>query len=148
MEVRPASQPNIYHSVDAAEPSCRHLNRLAARFPPGHLYPDESRLAAIQEWNGTRYLIIDEKSMIGYKAMAAIDARLRLIFPHRSYRPFGGLSVLLVGDFWQLPPVAGTPLYATSVLTGEHEHGREVHTGRDLYPPPDQLVTATVIPFS
>ncbi|KAG5930874.1 hypothetical protein E4U60_006721 [Claviceps pazoutovae] len=41
-----------------------------------------------------------------------MDLRLREIFPNDSDKPFGGRSVLLLGDFYQLPPVFETPLYA------------------------------------
>ncbi len=58
-----------------------------------------------------RYLIIDEKSMLGLKVLGWIDRRLREIFP-RIDTFFGGLSVILIGDFFQLPPVLNKPLYA------------------------------------
>jgi hypothetical protein len=60
-----------------------------------------------------RFIIIDEKSMIDLKTLSIIDDRLRLIFPDNSDQAFGGLNVLLCGDFFQLPPVNGRPLYAT-----------------------------------
>ncbi len=61
-----------------------------------------------------RFLIIDEKSMIDTKCLSFIDDRLRAIFPATSDQPFGGLHVLLCGDFFQLPPVGGKPLYGRS----------------------------------
>ena len=51
-------------------------------------------------------------SMVGLKLLYAIDACLCQIFPHNSDEPFGGLIVVLFGDFGQLPPVMDTPLYA------------------------------------
>jgi hypothetical protein len=65
-------------------------------------------------FNGVRYLIIDEKSMLGLKTLGWIDLRLREIFPRSSDEFFGGLSVMLIGDFFQLPPVLNKPLYAES----------------------------------
>ncbi|XP_044718863.1 PIF1-like helicase domain-containing protein [Hirsutella rhossiliensis] len=58
-----------------------------------------------------QYLIIDEKSMLGLRMLSWIDDRLREAFPHRNEEFFGGLNVLLVGDFFQLPPVLQKPLY-------------------------------------
>lgn len=52
-----------------------------------------------------RYLVIDEKSMVGLGVMGWIDFRLRQIFPHNAHMVFGGLSCILLGDFWQLPLV-------------------------------------------
>jgi len=75
------------------------------------LSPDP--LQRVQEaLKNTRFLFIDEMSMVGLKLLYAIDARLRQIFPHNSDEPFGGLIVVLFGDFGQLPPVMDTPLYA------------------------------------
>ena len=58
-----------------------------------------------------RYLVIDEKSMIDMKQLSLIEARLQEIFPSPNPKPFGGLNLLLCGDFFQLPPVAGVALY-------------------------------------
>jgi len=48
-------------------------------------------------------LIIDEISMVRVDVMDAIDARLRQI--RNDQRPFGGVQIVMVGDFMQLPPV-------------------------------------------
>ncbi|KAI8648244.1 ATP-dependent DNA helicase [Fusarium keratoplasticum] len=61
-----------------------------------------------------RYLIIDEMSIIGLCMMSYIDERLRQIFPHDQNKFFGGRSVLLIGDFHQLPPVMQKALYSIS----------------------------------
>ena len=60
---------------------------------------------------GVQYLVIDEKSMLGLRQLGWIDHRLRQIFPHRQDDFFGGMSLIMVGDFFQLPPVAQKPLY-------------------------------------
>lgn len=50
-------------------------------------------------------LIIDEISMVRADTLDGIDARLREA--RRSTKPFGGVQVVMVGDFLQLPPVVG-----------------------------------------
>jgi len=52
---------------------------------------------------GAKVLIIDEVSMLGASTLSMVDAVCRTI--KRDERPFGGIQVLLVGDFFQLPPV-------------------------------------------
>ena len=65
-----------------------------------------------RDLKNTRFLFLDEMSMIGLRLLYAIDRRLRQIFPSHHDKPFGGLIVILLGDFGQLPPVMDTPLYA------------------------------------
>ncbi|KAK0655513.1 hypothetical protein B0T16DRAFT_499445 [Cercophora newfieldiana] len=40
-----------------------------------------------------------------------IDQRLRAAFPHHQDQPFGGRSIMLIGDFFPLPPVSEKPLF-------------------------------------
>lgn len=49
-------------------------------------------------------LIIDEVSMVRADMLDAIDCRLRQI--RGNEEPFGGVQLLLIGDLFQLPPVA------------------------------------------
>ena len=49
--------------------------------------------------------------MIGQVYLAQINCRLRQIYPARNDY-FGGLNILLVGDFYQLPPVGQAALYS------------------------------------
>ncbi|KAL8605082.1 hypothetical protein ACOMHN_018883 [Nucella lapillus] len=59
----------------------------------------------------TAILVIDEKSMIGQKTFFHVSERLKEAKPHRASEPFGGLTVVLLGDWKQLPPVFDSPLY-------------------------------------
>ena len=51
-------------------------------------------------------LIIDEVSMVRADIMDAVDASLRKN-RNQHLMPFGGVQLLLVGDIFQLPPIAG-----------------------------------------
>ena len=64
------------------------------------------------EHAGTTYYIIDEMSMIGCRTLGMIDQRLRQAFSNSADQVFGGRSVILVGDFGQLPPVGDVPLWS------------------------------------
>ena len=50
-----------------------------------------------------KVLIIDEVSMLPPETLSMIDAVCREI--KQSSEPFGGIQIILVGDFFQLPPV-------------------------------------------
>ncbi len=50
-------------------------------------------------------LIIDEISMVRCDLLDVVDRLLR-IFREREYLPFGGVQVILIGDAFQLPPIA------------------------------------------
>lgn len=50
-----------------------------------------------------RRIVIDEISMVRADLFIAMDMNLRYI--RRTNKPFGGLQVIVVGDFFQLPPV-------------------------------------------
>ncbi|MFA6105329.1 MAG: PIF1 family DEAD/DEAH box helicase [Patescibacteria group bacterium] len=50
-----------------------------------------------------KILIIDEVSMLAPDTLAKVDAVCRGI--KESTEPFGGLQIILVGDFFQLPPI-------------------------------------------
>jgi hypothetical protein len=77
-----------------------------------------------------RFLIIDKKSMIDIVTLSLIDDRLQAIFPADS-RPFGGLNVLLCGDFYQLPPVGGKPLYSLSHSNVNAVKGHQIYKAFD-----------------
>ena len=68
-------------------------------------------------------MIIDEMSMMGLRMMAWVDKHLRQATGQMDV-PLGGMSVILFGDFGQLPPVGDRPLYcnAPSGSLGKHGH--------------------------
>lgn len=57
----------------------------------------------IQGYKQLRTLVIDEVSMLSAQLLEMIDIKLRIL--RESTEPFGGVSLLLVGDFYQLPPI-------------------------------------------
>lgn len=59
---------------------------------------------ACQRWQETSLLVIDEISMISGHLFDALDAVGRVV-RRCPERPFGGLQLLLCGDFRQLPPM-------------------------------------------
>lgn len=51
----------------------------------------------------TKVLVIDEVSMLDARVLEMVDDVLRAVRQNRA--PFGGVQVVLVGDFFQLPPI-------------------------------------------
>ena len=87
-----------------------------------------STLQALQLlFENCRFLIIDEKSMIDLKTLSLIDDRLRAILPHNAHYPFGGINVLLCGDFFQLLPVGGRALYSSVCASPETIKGQQLY---------------------
>ena len=81
------------------------------------------------EFEDTRAIIIDEKSMIGCFDLWRIDQRLRQARPNHADQMFGGLVVLLCGDLSQLPAVGDKSLY----YNGQGAMTKVQALGRALY---------------
>ena len=72
----------------------------------------EDKVTALQS---LEVLICDEMSMVAPELLVGIDERLRSV-RKRPNVPFGGVSVILCGDFYQLPPVTGSSLYEVAMV--------------------------------
>lgn len=72
----------------------------------------ESMLASVMKrrksqntnWTNTQVLVVDEISMVPASMLEAIDYIARN-YRGRTETPFGGIQLVLCGDFFQLPPV-------------------------------------------
>ena len=95
--------------------------------PPPHCHVGALSLAKLQqELEGVSYMIIDEYSVIGQKMFA-------------STLPFGGISILLVGDIGQLPPICDKVLYHNK------PHGEVATEGFCMYHKFEDVVQFTLI---
>jgi len=77
-------------------------------------------------------ILIDESSMIDPAILFHINCRLKQI-KNCSSKPFGGLAVVLLGDFFQLKPVRGTAFFDAAMneipiskKTTPYAYGREL----------------------
>jgi ATP-dependent exoDNAse (exonuclease V) alpha subunit len=96
------------HSTFSLQPqSRRKRNRTASNFTDN--VPIEKLIRLRKNFKGVRLLVIDEVSQLWGNLLDQIDSRCRLI--QDNDEPFGNMSVLLCGDFLQIPPVAQRPLY-------------------------------------
>ena len=72
----------------------------------------EEKLNSLRaKYRDIQLLIIDKISMVDHNLLSYIHGRLRQIKQTGVFSPFGNVSVIAVGDFFQLPPVKGKPLY-------------------------------------
>jgi len=81
-----------------------------------------------------RWLLVDEVSMVSAELLAQLQYAINQAMsslgtykarPDKSPRPFGGLNTLLVGDWWQLPPVKATSLTERPSRPGLSSTARE-----------------------
>jgi len=69
---------------------------------------------AFLRWKSCNILIVDEVSMLGGKLFEKLDKIGKAI--RKSNKPFGGIQLLLSGDFLQLPPVKDIPPFEKKEL--------------------------------
>jgi hypothetical protein len=87
------------------------------------LHAIASNKAIAKRVRRAKVLIIDEVSMLAAKTLSMVDAVCREI--KEQSEPFGGMQMVLVGDFFQLPPVVKTDVGQDSpVLFAEESSAR------------------------
>ena len=82
---------------------------------------------AVMRWKMTDCLVIDEVSMMTPELFEKLDAVGRAI--RKRPEPFGGLQLVLVGDFFQLPPV----MRGETMFVFESRRLVTEHCQRNLY---------------
>ena len=70
--------------------------------------------ASIDSWKSTKMLIIDKVSFMDEDTIKKLDKNLRLL--KESDILFGRVLTVLVGDFFQMLPVRGKPLFKCNTL--------------------------------
>lgn len=74
-----------------------------------------SRMAAWRRVQSAECLVIDEISMLPGRVLAYLEYHCRAL--RGNSQPWGGLQVIAVGDFLQLPPVSKSGLYDWAFLS-------------------------------
>ena len=76
---------------------------------------ENSVIREVQErLEGVDYIFIDEISMIACHELYMISSQLSKV-TNEYDKPFGGKNIIFAGDFAQLPPTNGSPLYSNMV---------------------------------
>ncbi len=74
-----------------------------------------------------KLVVVDKDSMLSAQFLVLLDTRLRSMYKHD--QSFGGISVLLIGDFIQLPVTTGRDLWSVMYGTVSGNDG----TARELF---------------
>ena len=94
--------------------------------------------AARNSWRNTDVLIVDEVSMMSKRIFEILDIVGRRV--RKCYnKPFGGLQVVFVGDFFQLPPVT-----TSNFLEGEDSFCFESDEWLNTFPLDNHIVLKTI----
>ena len=67
-----------------------------------------------ETWNTTKMIIIDEVSFLDEENIRKLDKNMRKL--KESDSMYGGIHVVFVGDFFQMLPVRGSPLFKANTL--------------------------------
>lgn len=90
-----------------------------------------------QTWKFRRYLIIDEMSMLSKTFLAKLSRHIGIgkMMEGQSPSPhsFGGINVVMCGDFHQFPPVAVSPKEALYYPSNAERDSTESQIGRSIY---------------
>lgn len=68
------------------------------------------------KYRDTEIVIVDEISMVSAYNFRIMNSRLNKLQDTGNLHGFGGLGVILVGDFYQLPPINPPPVYECSLF--------------------------------
>ena len=82
----------------------------------GKMFPliDQQRAVLRNKLSEVKIIIIDEISMVSSMLLYQVNQRLNGIFGYSDQLPFAGMSVIVCGDFYHLPPVRGLPVYSST----------------------------------
>lgn len=80
----------------------------------------------VKEWKRIKTLVIDEVSMMSYKIFDVLETLARTL--RKNDRPFGGIQLVCLGDFFQLPPVGDYNDPASSAFCFESPAWNQVFT--------------------
>jgi hypothetical protein len=63
------------------------------------------------DWKNVKMILIDEISFLSSRELIKLDSNLRKLTGRKGML-YGGLHMIFVGDFFQLDPVSGQPVYS------------------------------------
>ena len=96
------------------------------------LYPlnDQQRAALRNKLSEVRLIIIDDVSMVSSVLFYQVNQRLNETFRYSGNEPFARLPVIACGNFFQLPPVEGLPVYSSPAIMKDFRFVEKISDGR------------------
>src|SRR5258705_1479644 len=95
--------------------------------------------------DGVEYIFLDEVSMVSCNDNYKISSQLAKAL-NEFELPYGGMNMIFSGDFAQLPPVFGSPLYSgtvgTQLMSRMTVQGQEAAIGKALW---HQVTTVVIL---
>lgn len=88
--------------------------------------PGENLCRLQQRLNGIRYIIIDEYSMLGQTTLGWIDKHCKQVTGNYE-KTLGEMSLILIGDPGQLPPVEDKPMFHAKPSSAIGEQGYQTY---------------------
>ncbi len=73
------------------------------QFPPAYIIPSDIHIRRKSPVRSAKVLVLDEISMVSANLLDSVNLFLQL--NREDDKPFGGITVVLVGDLFQLPPI-------------------------------------------
>ena len=123
-----------------------HTIAMINRHNQGKPLSEESKRKLQDFWRGYAYLIIDEMSMISKSFFALLSriisiakATVGIDVPTDS---FGGINVIICGDFHQFPPVAAPPYEALYYPANGGKDTSDALLGRAIY---EEFTTVVIL---
>ena len=101
------------------------------------------KLKELEERLGSLWiLVLDERSMLGCRALSWVDSRCQQATGNH-HLPFGGITVILVGDDGQLAPIGDSPAWAGLVDDKSIKKPTDIHgrSGMALFSKIDTVIT-------
>ena len=72
---------------------------------------DKMESSLRNKYSELKVLVIDDISMVSNDLLFNVCLRLLEIFRCQGNKPFPGLTIITIGDFFQLPPIRARPVY-------------------------------------
>ena len=70
---------------------------------------------SLQSWKSTKVIVIDEVSFFDEENLKKIDRNMKKLKQNTNVL-YGGVQVIFVGDFFQMLPVKGSPLFKNNTI--------------------------------